>query len=75
MLSEPGDLLFLPFLRTKFSSSKDRPHILADHFEFKQWGEITEDQDQNWNNEQKWHEGRIEVTPIEAAEKPEYRVK
>ena len=30
--------------------------------------------DQNWNNEQKWHEGRIEVTPIEAAEKPEYRI-
>ena len=30
--------------------------------------------DQSWVNEQKWYEGRVEVTPIEAAEKPKYRV-
>ena len=33
--------------------------------------------DQNWNNEAKneWFQARVEVTPIEAAEKPIYRVK
>ena len=30
--------------------------------------------DQNWNTTQKWHEARVEVTPIEAAANPEYRV-
>ena len=30
--------------------------------------------EQSWTNEQKWYEGRVEVTPIEAAEKPKYRV-
>ena len=30
--------------------------------------------DQNWNTDQKWYEARVEVTPIEAAEKPEYRI-
>lgn len=30
--------------------------------------------DQNWNSAQQWVEARVEVTPIEAAEKPEYRV-
>ena len=30
--------------------------------------------DQTWTSEQKWYEARVEVTPIEAAEKPKFRV-
>ena len=31
--------------------------------------------DQTWAEEEKWYLGSVEVTPIEAAEKPQYSVR